>query len=24
VRAAVEHHARQGRTLGGATEAHVN
>jgi CTP synthase len=24
VRAAVEHHARQGRQLGGATEAHVN
>ncbi|MBW2159010.1 MAG: CTP synthase [Deltaproteobacteria bacterium] len=24
VRAAVEHHARQGRALGGATEAHVN
>jgi CTP synthase len=24
VRAAVEHQARQGRTLGGATEAHVN
>jgi CTP synthase len=24
VRAAVEHHARQGRPLGGATEAHVN
>jgi len=24
VRAAVEHHARQGRPLGGVTEAHVN